>query len=258
MKENRENTGENPELLQIGDSKHLHLSRDRKIVYSVVVIGLFIGFVVVILMASWNRLPEKYEITIEDGSLGVNETESYSPRTNNDDYVKYDLQVTDGERVDVYIIRGSEISNYREGREFTPVLVRENVVRSDGEHHIETFASHIIVIDNQDNTRESDAVPEGPVNYTLTYSVHDPHWWESISMWDGMLWVIGIAFVICFLTVYIIATDGEPAHYTEKAKRIASRKPPPPHHQLFSISEEERGSGSEIEIHETMKEGKRK
>jgi hypothetical protein len=206
-------------------------NRQQKIRYSLVVIVLFIIFVVAIFVASWNRLPEKYEIRIEDEFLGMNETESYSPKTYNNDYIRFSIQVTQGGPVDVYIIKGSEIAKYRDGEEFTSVLARENVTRADGELHVVTFASHVLFIDNQDNTRDSDAVPEGPVNYTLTYSVHDPHWWESINMWEGMLWVIGLAFVICFLAIYMIATDGIPARETERMKLVGARKPPPPLHK---------------------------
>jgi len=206
-----------------------NLSSEKKLVGIVVIAILFIGFLFLILPSS--STPEKYSGSFNNVNIAENETDHYRLYTINNEYVEFDFWVTEGNAVDIYILSVAELTDYRDGKEFTPVFSAEDVHRINDRYHVETHNTFYLIVDNQDNVRTSDAEPNGGVEYSLEYSVNNPHWWDSVAGWEGMLWIIGLVLVICCLVAYGIVTWGKESDYSEWMKIVSSRKPPPPHHQ---------------------------
>lgn len=94
------------------------------------------------------------------------------------DTVKIDIKVIRGSRMDVYIMEQYDyIDNYSEEKDFSPVFVKEKKEKVDDTWKQRDDRGYYLVIDNEDNPRDSDAVPDGSI--AVEYSI-DNHYEEKI------------------------------------------------------------------------------
>jgi flagellar basal body-associated protein FliL len=122
------------------------------------------------------------------------------------------VQVTSpaGASVDVYILSSTERSDYPDGS-FTPTVAHEDVSVADFSFKQPDSQSYYLVIDNEDNSRSTDAVPTGDV--TVNYEYDDPFAailedledTAEAAIWTGfMICIIGIVLVIVVIVVIVV------------------------------------------------------
>jgi hypothetical protein len=111
-----------------------------------------------------------------------------------------------GASVDVYILSSTERSNYPDGS-FTPTVAHEDVSVADFSFKQPDSLSYYLVIDNEDNSRSTDAVPTGDVTVDFEYdnplsAILDP---VEDALWTGfMICIIGIVLVIVVIVVIVV------------------------------------------------------
>lgn len=124
--------------------------------------------------------------------VNENEYDSYLLSTDSGDSIEIDFVVKSGSRVDVYILSSTQFQNYKDDEYFSPKLTRENVLTVEKTTHIYSSSTYYIIVDNRNNSRSSDALPDGSVTYDLTYDV------DGSSGDDlGALWFMGAGFACC-------------------------------------------------------------
>ncbi len=133
--------------------------------------------------------------------------DSYDFFASYDETIEIDFQVTSGGKVDIYILNTYQYSNYRNGNPFTPSYTRENRSAVKDDFYNSDSGTYYIVVDNKDNTRESDAQPTGSVTYDLKFSTEDN---ELDVLWIGIFCVFGIIFLIIWIyMIYWVYKDAE-------------------------------------------------
>ena len=80
-----------------------------------------------------------------------------------------DLVVNEGMKIDLYIIRSDEYSNYFSDDPFNVTFVEENISSLKVTWMQPDNENYSLVIDNKNNSRSSDTLPEGRVSYDLEY-----------------------------------------------------------------------------------------
>jgi hypothetical protein len=114
---------------------------------------------------------------------------------------KIDVSVTVvspvGAKVDVYVISSSQFSNYPNGN-FNPTVAKENVASTSFSFKSPDDSTYYLVIDNEDNSRTSDAVPTGDI--TVDYEYDDP----LAAIFEEAEDVVETAFLICIAGIVII------------------------------------------------------
>ncbi len=120
--------------------------------------------------------------------------------------IKFSVDINGHAPFDLYILVEEELERYRQNRSFEPEWVIENEYGAHGSWERPEWDRYYLVIDNRDNLREGDAVPNG----TLTYDLHLEYPWERTIRdifnghigWEfifgliaGMLYVAGIVYV---------------------------------------------------------------
>jgi len=118
---------------------------------------------------------------ISDTSLAAKETdhvqieegETYQltlPVMVEDNKYSFDIKVNDGYRpgyVDIYILNSEELYEYNAGRRFLPEYSVENTAQVDFTWERDDSSIYYLVIDNADNVRPNDAVPNGTLKLEL-------------------------------------------------------------------------------------------
>ncbi len=115
-----------------------------------------------------------------------------------------------GSECDVYILHGyavdpshnntSELGNYRRDRNFEADFCSEQTKGFEKEWRGNDDLDFTLVVDNRDNVRSSDAVPEGPIVFNLKYETVDDFW-----MVLGCLTACGI--ICCAVVVLVFLGD---------------------------------------------------
>lgn len=92
---------------------------------------------------------------------------TYTLSGEKDDKWTVDLLVTKGSEIDVYIISPIEFRNYSNGRPFNASFFLERVTSAFFNWTMPEDHTYYVIIDNENNSRDSDALPEGMVTYYL-------------------------------------------------------------------------------------------
>ncbi len=127
--------------------------------------------------------------TYKGRTLSKDNYDRYTLYTSSDDEVEIDFEVTQGVKVDIYILSQQQYNNYRDGKYFTPSFSRENTLGVDDDYTIEDDQNYYLIVDNKDNARSSDAKPQGSMTYNLEYEVDDDP--------DDFPWFGGMGFMFC-------------------------------------------------------------
>ena len=122
--------------------------------------------------------------------------------------------VTSNSNVDVYLLTSDELFNYPSGS-FSTVKSYENTVKADFSITSSPTESYILVIDNQDNSHPSDAVPTGDANYKATYPDFMSSPQETVTniflfMVIIVVVVVVVVIVIIVVIVYFISRSSKP------------------------------------------------
>jgi hypothetical protein len=76
--------------------------------------------------------------------------------------------VTSNTTIDVYVLTAEDIINYPSGS-FSPVKAVENTKSADFTIKSDSTNSYYLIIDNEDNSKSTDALPTGDASYSATY-----------------------------------------------------------------------------------------
>jgi len=120
------------------------------------------------------------------------------------DTVKVEAKVAHGSRMDIYILEQYDyIDNYSKEKEFSPVFVKEKKSDVDDTWDQPDDRGYYLIIENKDNPRDSDAVPDGQI--TVDYSV-DNHYEERIVIefmtCVGIVIGVSVVGVVCIKLYY--------------------------------------------------------
>ncbi len=177
--------------------------------------------------------PESAATKYTDQTLSKDSHEVYSLYGGADDEFSIVVTVTMGAKIDVYIMRYTEYSNYSKGEDFTPVKIWENT-SSVNEHWImPDDSSYRLVVDNENNSRDSDAQPSGSV----TYDIEE----RNLSLEDAIEELFGYglvcvatccggAILVVVIVVYFLMRDrggggGRRKSYVSPFKPMTPRPP---------------------------------
>jgi len=155
------------------------------------------------------------KITGEDIQKGGHD--KYELWLYNGDEVTLDFQVTQGGEVDLYFLIHEEYYNYSNNVMFYPDFSWENVTGLEEEFTVDTdyglnhADEYYIIVDNKDNARSSDAIPDGFVVYDLEYDVYSEdfpfEFWGLGFVFCCMIWA-GM-FVITIIIAIWVYRDAE-------------------------------------------------
>jgi len=93
--------------------------------------------------------------------------------TETGEQVNYEVYVTEGKEIDVYILTKLEKNDYEDGKDFNASKMHENILTVQSKYRITDNQTYYIVIDNQDNAHENDAIYEQDVTYDFIVDVVD-------------------------------------------------------------------------------------
>jgi len=157
------------------------------------------------MMAAVSTIPRETlaaDYSKKDKTVWKNGYDAYDFFLNGDYLTEIDLRVTNGSKVDVYILSLEEYWNYRDGKHFTPLFARERTRRVDRAHEndLEEGVAELayLVVDNRNNSRDSDAEPEGSVTYDLEMSLVE----EPLPLIAQLL-CLGIVIAVVAVVAYI-------------------------------------------------------
>jgi flagellar basal body-associated protein FliL len=111
-----------------------------------------------------------------------------------------------GASVDVYILSSTERMDYPD-ESFTPTVAHEDVTVADFSFKQPDSQSYYLIIDNEDNSRTTDAVPKGDVTVEYEYDNPLAVISEAVeeAIWTGfMICIIGIVLVIVVIVVIVV------------------------------------------------------
>ena len=111
---------------------------------------------------------------------------------------KVEFKLIKGANVDFYILVEEEYYKYVEDLSFSHVVAKENTRRFDDGWGPYEDVEYYIVIDNKNNSRATDAVPEGRVFYDFEYSFEE-HMDTDLLLWGFCLG--GTIFVAILMAV---------------------------------------------------------
>lgn len=124
--------------------------------------------------------------------------------------VTVDVDCLSDSDIDVYILKDSEYDKYMENNTFSPEIAKENIKKTNFEWKVPDSNSYYIVVDNRDNTRDTDAVPRMNVSVDINYSTN---WGENLiedaenfisNVCLMILIVIVIIAVVIILVIYLL------------------------------------------------------
>jgi hypothetical protein len=188
-------------------------------------------------MVSSDKITET-DVNIYDGGY---ESESFFGLSLNE---KIDVSVTvtspTGGTVDVYVLSyGEYTSNYPNGN-FEAEITRENVETTSFSFKNPDSQWYYLIIDNQDNSKSTDATPTGDV--TVDYEYDDPMFADIEAFEDAaetaiftgmMMCVLGIVviIVVIVLVVYLVIRAGKdkqppPQQYPQQYQQPYQQPPP--------------------------------
>jgi len=101
------------------------------------------------------------------------------------DTVKYEVNVTHGDEIDVYILAESEYERYQNNEDFNTAKSYEKVMSVIGKYEIEYSRDHYLIIDNKDNAHEHDAQPESDVDVTINLTIEQATSSDKDSIFGG-------------------------------------------------------------------------
>ncbi len=161
---------------------------------------------------------QDYKTTRTDVVIAQDDHESeWLLWANEDDKIEVSVTVTspsDG-RVDVYILTQTQYSSYPAGS-FNPAYQSENKNSHDFTFTVPDGQSYYLVIDNEDNSRTTDAVPTGSVTVDYEYDnpiieeVEEAFWtayWVCIA---GIIIIVVVIIVIIVLVLKVTSKGGPP------------------------------------------------
>jgi hypothetical protein len=192
----------------------------RKILLATIILCLIGAALIVPGMVSADKITRTAEVVYEDSYesvwlLGIAKGEKID--------VTVDVTSPVDGKVDVYILSQAQKDNYPSGS-FNPTVAHEDVSSADFTFKSPDSQTYYLIIDNEDNSQSTDAVPTGDV--TVDYEYDDP---LSVilgdlsdtaedAFWTGfMICVLGIVIVIVVIIVIVVLI----------LKSGKSKQPPP-------------------------------
>jgi|GEM_PF-6662139 len=122
--------------------------------------------------------------------------------------------VTSNATIDVYVLTASESINYPTGN-FNAVKAVENTKSADFTIKSDSTNSYYLIIDNEDNSKSTDALPTGDASYSATY----PNFMDiATKQVDtvvttcliGAISIIVIIIVVVIVLIYFIVIRKKP------------------------------------------------
>lgn len=153
---------------------------------------------------------------------------------NQDEEIDVSVDVTSpsGGLIDVYILSSSHYSSYPDGV-FTPTIEKEGVSSTDFTFKAPDDATYYLIIDNEDNSRSTDAVPVGDV--TVSYEYDDPIYAsiqdieeaaEAFAFGCLMIVVIAVIIIVVIIVVVIFLIVRKPKEPAAQAPAPYPQQPP--------------------------------
>lgn len=113
-------------------------------------------------------------------------------------YLDFEVDVQGSIEFDIYILNGTEYSNYANGYDFESFREYEKTLDRNFSWGQDGSGDHYLVIDNKDNAHRNDARPAGEMSYVMRYHLKDYK--------DGSsdLLIMYLFLMACFIFVFII------------------------------------------------------